>query len=250
MAEAPAPVYLGPAAHTSAGDNKPVKRIVIHCTVSPCEAGGARNIAAYFRSKTAGGSAHYVVDPGETVQVVYDGVIAWHAPPNPNSLGVELCDPMKGKKARWADADHTAMLDRAAELVAGLCLAYDVPVRKVGAVGLKLGRKGICGHVDVAKAFGQSTHWDPGPGFPWRAFVKQVKAAAERQSAPKHRMATPEDTPMTLIVHPNGSAYHLTAKGLLWLPAAVRDAITGPVTVVPCDDVTWDRYVKAVGKIK
>src|SRR5690348_5937428 len=77
---APNPVYLGPAAHTSPGNNKPINRIVIHSTVSPCVEGQARNSALYFRSPSAGGSAHYVVDPGEVVQVVYDGVIAWHAP--------------------------------------------------------------------------------------------------------------------------------------------------------------------------
>jgi hypothetical protein len=49
---------------------------------------------------------------------------------------------------------------------------------------------------------------------------------------------------MTLVVHPNGSAYHLTARGLVWLPADVRAAISGPVTVVPCDAATWDRYRK------
>src|SRR5690349_17271161 len=89
---APAPPYLGPAAHTSEGDNRPINRIVIHSTVSPCEPGGARKIAAYFRGRGSGGSAHYVVDPGEVVQVVYDGVIAWHAPPNAHSLGIEMCD--------------------------------------------------------------------------------------------------------------------------------------------------------------
>jgi hypothetical protein len=49
----PNPVYLGPAAHTSEGSNKPIDRIVIHATVSPCVEGGARNVARYFRSARA-----------------------------------------------------------------------------------------------------------------------------------------------------------------------------------------------------
>src|SRR5690349_19229744 len=90
--KAPEPVYLGPPAHFTAGDNKPVSRIVIHSTVSECKAGGAREIAAYFRTKAAGGSAHYVVDPSEVVQAAYDSVVCWHAPPNEHSLGIEMCD--------------------------------------------------------------------------------------------------------------------------------------------------------------
>lgn len=174
---APSPPYLGPPAHYSSGTNKPISRIVIHSTVSPTVAGGARSIAAYFKKDSAGGSAHYVVDPAEVVQTAYDSWIAWHAPPNPRSLGVELCDMPNQDVARWNDAAHAAMLKRAAHLVAGLCLAYNVPIRHVGPLGLKLGRKGICGHVDVSKAFGQSTHWDPG-AFPWTKFIGMVQAEA------------------------------------------------------------------------
>lgn len=174
----PSPPYLGPAAHTSAGDNKPIRRIVIHSTVSACEGGGARQIAGYFRNPNSGGSAHYVVDPGEEVQVVYDSKIAWHAPPNANSLGIEMCEYPNHDIKRWDEKNHAAMLERTARLVAALCLAYDVPARKVGRRGLKAGRKGICGHVDVSKAFGQSTHWDPG-AFPWRRFIRLVRAEVD-----------------------------------------------------------------------
>lgn len=178
----PAPAYLGPGKHSGAG-NKPIKRIVMHGTVSPCVPGGARNIARYFRSEGAGGSAHYVVDPVETVQVVYDSYVAWHAPPNGNSLGVEICDPVAGPKGplplnRWNSGGHAKALQNAAELVAHLCLAYDVPMRMVGAWGLKRGRQGICEHDDVSKAFGQSSHWDLGL-FPRRKFARMVRAAAQ-----------------------------------------------------------------------
>ena len=178
---APAPPYLGPAAHTSSGNNKPINRIVLHSTVSACAPGGAREIAAYFRSQGSGGSAHYVVDPAETVQVVYDGVIAWHAPPNAHSLGVEMCDmPVAKDKSRWDSKNHQLMLERVVELVASLCLAYDVPPRFVGALGLKLGRRGITTHANVSKAFRQSTHWDPG-AWPRRKFMRALRAEVKRQ---------------------------------------------------------------------
>ncbi|GAB3776811.1 N-acetyl-anhydromuramyl-L-alanine amidase AmpD [Nocardioides ginsengisegetis] len=181
----PAPIYLGPAAHTTPGDNKPISRVVIHCTVSPLVEGQARATAAYFRSKSSGGSAHYVVDADEVIQVVPDSVIAWHAPPNNNSIGVELCDALaseawdKANAKRWADVDHERMLKKAAHLVAKLCLAYEVPIQRLTVAELKAGRHGICGHVDVSQAWGQSTHWDPGPSFPWVHFLALVNDAAD-----------------------------------------------------------------------
>jgi hypothetical protein len=190
----PAPRYLGPAAHTMGSDNKPISRVVIHSTVSACKPGGAESIAAYFRSEAAGGSAHYVVDPAEIVQVVYDGVIAEHAPPNAHSIGIEMCDtpgPVPGdtrgsaawKSARnawrWTRPEQKAMLDRTAELTARLCLAFEVPIRFVTARGLSAGQHGITTHAEVSAAFKQSTHWDPG-FWPRRRFVRLVKRHAKR----------------------------------------------------------------------
>jgi N-acetyl-anhydromuramyl-L-alanine amidase AmpD len=201
MVDAPNPPYAGPPYRSSSGSNKPIKRVVIHCTVSPCEPGGARNIAAYFRSSSAGGSAHYCVDPAEVVQSGYDSVICWHAPPNPNSIGVELCDPMKGSGKRWGDRRHQDMLRLAATLVAQLCLAYDVPIRKIGPADLRDGRKGICGHDDVSDAWGQSSHWDPGPAFPWPQFMEMVRREAKMLNAPAVPAPQPskEKTQPTLV---------------------------------------------------
>lgn len=179
----PSPPYAGPPFRHSGKGNKPIKRIVLHGTVSPTVEGGARSIAAYFRGRSAGGSAHYVIDPGETVQTAYDDVVAWHAPPNGNSIGLELCDPVGGAKgplpvSRWFKHEpHRRMIRRAARLTAELCLAYDVPIRFVGPRQLRAGARGICEHDDVSKAWRQSSHWDLGL-FPRRHFLELTKAAA------------------------------------------------------------------------
>lgn len=177
----PAPPYVGPAKFHGGSDNKPITRVVIHCTVSPCVEGGADATARYFReSVTRPSSAHYVVDPGATRQVVYDSVEAYHAPPNRGSIGVELCDPQTGPETRWADDAHEAMLRRAARLVARLCLANGVPITKLGPADLLAGKHGICGHVDVSNAWHQTTHTDPGAGFPWPHFMQLVNDAAAK----------------------------------------------------------------------
>lgn len=187
--KAPAPTYLGPADKSSSGENKPILRIVVHSTVSPCEPGGARDIARYFRSPQAGGSAHYVVDPAEVVQVVYDSTIAWHAPPNPHSLGVEMCDvpgPVPNdtpgtarwkalkRSWRWARPNQRAMLARTAYLVAQLCAAYEVPATFLTPAALRAGKRGVTTHSHVSTAWRQSTHWDPG-WWPRRGFMRQVR---------------------------------------------------------------------------
>lgn len=180
--KAPAPEYVGPG-HDSGDGNKPIHRIVLHGTVSPTEEGGARRIAAFFCDPSSGGSAHYVVDPGDVVQVVFDSRIAWHAPPNGNSIGVELCDWVGGGPdrstplplKRWTEEAHAAMLRRAARLVAELCLAYDVPPYMRTARQLRSGKHGLCEHDDVSRAWGQSTHWDLG-WFPRGRFARMVRA--------------------------------------------------------------------------
>ncbi|MGZ4560030.1 MAG: N-acetylmuramoyl-L-alanine amidase [Mycobacteriaceae bacterium] len=191
--EPPAPPYVGPPAHFSPGNNKPIGRIVIHSTVSACKAGGARQIASYFRSIKAGGSAHYVVDPASEVQVAYDSVICWHAPPNANSLGIEMCDtpgPIPGDKPgsakfkaarrawRWINPDQMAMLDRTAALTAQLALAYGIPLVFLSAEDLRAGKHGITTHANVSAAWGESTHWDPG-FWPRRRFLKLVRKHAD-----------------------------------------------------------------------
>lgn len=180
----PSPPYVGPPAKHSGTGNKragffPIDRIVLHGTVSPAVKGGARAIGAYFRSPNAGGSAHYVIDPGEVVQTAYDDVVAWHAPPNRHTIGVEFCDPVTMNLARWDDPPHKAELRLGARLVAELCLAYNVPAVMLGPAQLRAGRRGICEHDDVSDAFGQSTHWDLG-AFPRRRFAAMVRAEMAR----------------------------------------------------------------------
>jgi N-acetyl-anhydromuramyl-L-alanine amidase AmpD len=168
-------------ARNHGGHQSAINRIVIHGTVSATVRGGARNIANFFANQ-ASTSAHYVVDPGEVIQCVYDHTIAWHDGTNTNSIGVELCDPVDGPAARWTDSAHTNMLGRAADLVRDLCHLYDVPMLRLTPAQIRAGQRGICGHVDMRDAFpGRTTHYDPGPAFPWVTFLAAVRKDAAMQ---------------------------------------------------------------------
>lgn len=184
-----------PAAHHSSGSNSPVNRVVIHATCpdvgfpSASRKGRAVSTANYFASPSAGGSAHYVCDIGETVQCLSEGTIGWHAPPNPHSLGIEICADggshasfrVPGHaytREQWLDPQVWPAVERAAVLTRQLCDKYNVPKRKLSAADLKAGKRGVCGHVDVTDAWHQSDHDDPGPWFPWDRFMAVVNGGS------------------------------------------------------------------------
>ena len=206
---APSPPYAGPPAHYSAGNNKPIRRIVIHSAVCPCEPGRAKQVAAYFRSESSGGSAHYITDPTTTLQSAWDSVICWHAPPNSNSIGIEMCDtpgPVPNDKPgtaaykalkrawRWIKPNQREMLRRTARLTARLCLAYDIPAVFLSVADLQANKEGITTHANVSLAFHKSTHWDPG-FWPKRRFMKLVRQYIEKIKNGDEPAAEPDPTP-------------------------------------------------------
>lgn len=177
---APAPPFI--AAKYHGGGQSSIDRIVIHGTVSPTVTGGALAVAHYFQNPPSEVSAHYIVDPATEYQCVFDHTIAWHDGTNTNSIGVELCDPVDGPAERWQDGPHQEMLARAASLVRDLCLSYGVPIVKLSGADIRAGHHGICGHVDMRDAFPNSTtHYDPGPAFPWGQFMSLVAGGTPPQ---------------------------------------------------------------------
>lgn len=202
----PNPTHIGPPAHLSAGHNLPAKRIGLHSTVGPCKPGAARQIAAYFMSEAAGGSAQYIVDPAEVIQSAWDDQIAWGAPgaawsrtshPSPaniHSLHIEMCDtpgPVPNdppgsarRKAlkrswRWILPNQQRMLKRTAKLTAHLCAAYDIPLVFLTVEDLLAGKDGVTTHANISAAFHQTTHWDPG-WWPQRRFMRLARAEYKR----------------------------------------------------------------------
>lgn len=168
-----------PARRRTPGSNMVPTRVVVHGMVTPTRCGVAYSTGLYFQTSAAGGSAHLGVDPCEVVRYLPDGVIAQHAPPNTRSLGIEMADPVAGDAARWSDTDHVKMLALTAAEVRAWCLAYQIPMRKIGPVELRNGERGVCGHIDVSQAWRLTDHWDPGPTFPWATFMDAVRAGAD-----------------------------------------------------------------------
>lgn len=238
----PAATYpLIPASRYSKGSNLPVDRIVIHGTVSPTRPGQARNTAKYFQSASAGGSAHYVVDPIEIIQCAKDNVICWHAPPNTGSIGVEFCDWVvwsqgggktvadkdsfwAGKtqaqfNGRWTLPPWDQMLRRGAKLVHDLCLQHKLPITRISVAQLLAGNDGITAHSDISKAWRQTDHTDPQwSAETWGRFIEYVVAAGK----------PPATKPPTVppVVKPPNTPRTVPSPGVLAV-----DGGLGPATI-------------------
>lgn len=161
------------------GRTKKIDSIVIHTMEAPETASTAHNVAQWFAGPSAPmASAHYNVDGGGIWQSVRDEDTAFHAPPlNDQSIGIEHAGYARQTSEEWADPYSMAMLARSATLVASLCRRYGIPARWVDADGLRAGQAGITTHLAVTKAFGKTTHTDPGPSFPYETYLEMVRAA-------------------------------------------------------------------------
>lgn len=215
MAEPPVTVR---AVHDSGAGNLPPTRVVIHATNSNVgfprgtRAGQALATARYFQLASARGSAHYIMDVAGEEHCLPDNVIAWHAPPNSRSIGIEICAeggnpsvaPKTYTRAQWLDPQVWPALKLAAERTWEICVRYGIPAVRLSPADLKAGKRGICGHVDVSQAFHQTDHSDPGPEFPWPEFMAAVTGGAAPAPAPA-KTGDEHVADIQITVKPDGS---------------------------------------------
>jgi len=147
----------------------PINRIVIHA-----QDGTQAGTMSWFRKvgRSPPTAAHYLIGrDGAVVQMVPDDCKAIHAGSptqagwNDRSIGLEFevrINPWKGRTHFPLNDWPAAMVDAGAEVTAILCAKFGIPVD----------RTHIVGHSEVPGA----THTDPGPAFPWEAFMARVNA--------------------------------------------------------------------------
>ena len=150
--------------------------IVLHSAENQEKAGAARRLADWAAGPNAPmASWHYSVDAQEIVQSVRLEDVAWHAPgANSRGIGIEMTGRAAQGQDEWSDIYSRSVIDRTVLLCAALCRKFDIPADLVIPDALKLGGSGITTHAFVTKAFGKSTHTDPGPNFPLVFFVSRV----------------------------------------------------------------------------
>jgi hypothetical protein len=156
------------------------------------EAGYHDPSVAWLRDRRSQASAHWCIRrDGHIVQLVWEKDRAWHArssgmyyfgieheggPPAPYFWTT----PSGAEELRSGDR----MLIESAKLTAYLCSKYDLEVQHDFASPARRDtRSVIAGHDQMSG----NDHWDPGPTFPWRAYVRRVKelAGGKTEPAPK-----------------------------------------------------------------
>lgn len=163
--------FIAAAFHRPRKPGFPLDRIIIHTME-----GSYRGTIAWFknRDRSAPSSAHYCVSrEGEITQMVAEDHAAFHAGSktergwNDRSIGIELeaVTGARGPTMRWPPHDFPQpMMDVLVSLVKGIAARHGIP----------MDREHIIGHHEVPGA----THTDPGPHFPWDAFMFALGVAS------------------------------------------------------------------------
>ncbi len=181
-------VWVGLPKSYTPGRNRPVQYVVIHATDNTEGPSSAEAGASWDKRRTDGTSTHILVDSDSAVREVQDADRAHHARYHGNEigLGVEICGYASQTAAQWDDDVSRATLQIAAREVAQMCRDHGLPPVRLSVAEVRAAYyapdgqrpKGICGHIDVTRAYPEDngTHTDPGSGFPWDRFLAMVAA--------------------------------------------------------------------------
>lgn len=166
-----------PARHYTRGRIRTVRLIVIHTMESAEKPGTARAVAQWFAGDDAPqASAHWCIDADEAIPCVDEADTAWAAP-GANADGVQLEHSGRAgqRAAGWADAYSRAVLARSAQVAARSAARWRIPIQHLTDAQLAAGAAGFVGHDQVTRVYRRSDHTDPGPDFPWAAYLQMVR---------------------------------------------------------------------------
>lgn len=175
------------AKHYYVGRKKPVRLIVIHCTVSKEVGTGAEAVAQYFKNIDRRASAHCAIDSNSSVGCVHDGDTAFAAAgANSDGYHIEIVGMPDQTVDQWLDDFSRATLDRSADIARAKATKWSVPTRWLSVAEIRAGKAGFCTHEDISKAYPEVStgHWDPGPNFPKQFFMNLVNKDQEDDDVP------------------------------------------------------------------
>jgi hypothetical protein len=196
-----------------------ISLLCLHTMEAPEKPATAKAVAQWFAGSTAPrASAHYNTDDKEIWQSVKEKDVAWAAPgANKQGIHLEHAGYARQSAAEWADPYSEAMLRLSARLAADICRRHDLPVVFVPAEGLLRGERGITTHAAVSKAWRQTSHTDPGPGFPMAHYLNLVREAmAPKEIAPMYEPALTLEPIVADLACPTGGAWLLAGAGAIY----------------------------------
>ncbi|GAB3817620.1 N-acetylmuramoyl-L-alanine amidase [Micromonospora zhanjiangensis] len=203
--------------------------IAIHNTSNDAS---ARDEASYATRRTDGTSSHFYVDGREVIQSLDTSVRAGHAGStygNNHAVAVEITGTNGKSRQWWLDNVAWTQLGR---VMAQVCRAYGIAVRRATVAEMVRNPtvRAFYSHDDMRRAWGGTTHDDPGPNFPWDRLFQAVNAALNPPKPAPTPAAKPtrKDDNMLMLKLPNDKT--------IWLS---RDYGSGPerVALVASDEM-------------
>jgi N-acetyl-anhydromuramyl-L-alanine amidase AmpD len=156
--------------------------IAIHNTSNDATAEGE---ASYATRRTDGVSAHFYCDNDSIVQSLDTAVRAGHAGSgngNNHAVAVEITGVNGWSREQWL---ARVAWDKLGQVLAVVCRHYGIAVRRASVDEMRANPKvrAFYGHDDMRRAWGGTTHTDPGGNFPWDRLFQAVNAALGTEGA-------------------------------------------------------------------
>jgi N-acetyl-anhydromuramyl-L-alanine amidase AmpD len=150
--------------------------IAIHNTSNDAT---AEQEASYATRRTDGISAHFYVDADSVVQSLDTDARAGHAGSgegNEHAIAVEITGVNGWTRQQWLDR---VAWDELARVLAGLCRHHGIEPRRASVAEMTADPRvrAFYSHDDMRRAWGGTTHTDPGPNFPWDHLFAVVEQA-------------------------------------------------------------------------
>lgn len=171
--------FIGPP--HSYGTTQYAKRYgVLHCTASLAS---ARQEADYGLRRTDGVSTHYVSDHVETIQCLRTEYGANHVGSqtgNRYGIAYEIRGLVGWDRKTWLNSVAWPVLVRQ---IARDCRRWDIPPVLLSIEQMRDGKsKGLVTHDMARRAWGGTTHTDPGAGFPLDYVLAAVRAELDGET--------------------------------------------------------------------
>lgn len=223
--------------------------VVVHDTESMLDTvgldTGALVVAGFQASTDRPSSYHRITDSARTVLMLPDEATAFGAK-GANGRGLHVSLAMR--VVDWRDTRAIARVrrdlavERTAQVVAEWCKRYRIPVRRITRAQFLAGVAGIVAHADVDPG----RRSDPGPLFPWDAFLTRVRELVDGSTAPPVLITDPEVPTMRVVHRPDGLTVLLTDSGRFdALEPGEADALRA--AGIPVEGVTAAQFGKLEG---
>ena len=149
--------------------------IIVHSLEAPPRRGIAYDLAAGWL-QSAPVSPQHLTDPSETVDTLHPGVVGWHCGNgNQKGVGLEVTGYAGWSAAQWLEPEAFAAVRLDAKQGAIVAKHYGIPMRWLSLSQILNGERGFCTHNDISLTLKGTTHWDPGPNFPFAIFMQMVQ---------------------------------------------------------------------------